>query len=210
MNEQELLHFNQENVYCGQSPRGYGLTHFAKKDFKCNAVIMKGFGKLVRHQTSHFSIQIGLNQHFIPHRWSGKYWNHSCEPNTFIRTRSDGFPNLIAQREIKAHEEINYAYYMTEYEWSEKAEENSIMCQCGAQHCTGKILSFSQLSFQEQLTLKMDRRISHYLGELLRTKYFPSDDDLSSQVKEISPYLKEIVVKKSHFVILNNPSITKV
>jgi hypothetical protein len=168
MNEQEIVTFNQENVYCAKSTRGYGMTYLAKKDFRCGTVIMHGFGKTIDHQTSHFSVQVDFGKHFLPKKWTGKYWNHSCEPNTFIKTQPDGFPDLIALRAIKSHEEITYGYYMTEYVWSKGAKENAIQCYCGAGSCAGRIRSFSQLTPQEQLNLVRESQLSDYLVELVK------------------------------------------
>jgi hypothetical protein len=168
MNLEDIIAFNKENVYCDQSPKSYGLTHFARRNFECGTVLIKGFGKLIDHQTTHFSIQIGFGKHFIPQKWTGKYWNHSCEPNTFIMTRPDGFPNLVAHRDIREHEEITYAYYMTEYEWSKGAKENLVKCLCGAKNCMGQIKAFSQLTMTEQLDLERKGQLSQYLAELVR------------------------------------------
>lgn len=214
MNEQELLCLNKENVYCAQSPKGYGLTHFAKKDFKCNATVMSGWGKMIGHQTSRFSIQIDLNKHFIPQKWAGKYWNHSCEPNTFVKTRPDGFPDLVARRNIQAHEEITYAYYMTEYKWSDEAEEKFISCRCGAEHCTGSIRSFLQLTHQEQLDLEQDKQLSHYLIELVKGTqnfrksknhflYFSHTEGVSLQIERMNTQAKTMI-KESRLITLNN------
>lgn len=142
--------YNQKNVSCGKSPKGYGFAYFAIRDIEPGEVVSHGFGRVAHHQTSHFSIQIGPNVHIIPSKWTGKYWNHSCDPNCHVKTRENGFPSLVATRYIKKGEEITYAYYMTEMTWEEVAVENSIKCQCGSARCRGKIFSFLQLSHKEK------------------------------------------------------------
>jgi len=163
MEESSIIAFNQENVYCGESPKGYGKAYFAKHNFQAGDIVMHGFGRIVNHQTSRFSMQIGLNKHCLPTKWTGRYLNHSCEPNCFVRTRPDGFPDLIALRDIKKGEEITYEYFMSEFVWSPCAQEKRISCRCGAKKCFKKILSFSQLNDSHKRALKKRKIISSYL-----------------------------------------------
>ncbi len=142
---------NQKKVSCGKSPKGYGFAYFAIKDIKPGEVVSCGFGRITHHQTSHFSIQVGPNTHIVPFKWTGKYWNHSCNPNCYVKTRENGFPSLVASRPIKKGDEITYAYYMTEMTWSEEAVENKIKCKCRSWRCRGKIFSFLQLSHREKV-----------------------------------------------------------
>ncbi len=155
---------NKKIVRCGRSPKGYGFAIFALKNIMPGEVVSHGYGKLSDQQTSNFSIQIGLKTHIIPSKWTGKYWNHSCEPNCYVKTRENGFPTLFALREIKSGEEIVYGYYMTEFTWSEKAVEATIPCKCGSAKCRGKIPSFSQLTSKEKK--KYFPYLSSYLKKL--------------------------------------------
>ena len=163
MTKEEVITFNKDNFYIGISKNGYGWTHFAKKAFNPSDKVAMGFGKLIDHQTSHCSIQIGHHKHFLPTKWTGKYWNHSCNPNTYINTEKNGFPSLCALRKIKKDEEITYAYWMSENEWIKNADETHTQCKCGGKDCKGKILSFSQLSKRKQSTIKKMRICSKYL-----------------------------------------------
>ena len=113
-----ILSFNKRNVYTSRSPKGYGMAYFARKEFKKGDIIMIGFGKVIDHQTAHISVQIGFKKHYIPEKWTGRYWNHSCNPNSCIKTRSSGFPNLIALKKIKKNDEIIFLYAMSEFEWA--------------------------------------------------------------------------------------------
>ncbi len=167
MTEKEAISFNKENVYNGISKNGYGWTCFAKKDFKIGDKVVVGFGKVVDHQTPRISIQIGFKKHYKPKKWTGRYWNHSCSPNTYIKTRSDGFLNLVALKNIKKGDEITFLYAMSEFEWIKNADENHINCLCGEPNCKGKILSFSQLSETEQITLRRNKTCSKYLLDMV-------------------------------------------
>jgi len=164
MDKSSVMSFNESNVYCGRGPKKYGgMAYFAKRDFKAGDIVMHGFGEIIDHQTKHISVQIGPNRHYLPTKWTGKYWNHSCEPNCFARTRSDSFPDMVALKNIKRGKEITYAYFMTEYLWSPRAYEKRISCLCGAKKCFKKILSFSQLSNKQKNNLKKKKLISSYL-----------------------------------------------
>lgn len=98
MNKKAIVFFNKKSVYVGSSKHGYGLTYLAKREFDHGEVVMESTGKIINHQTPHISVQIGENRHFLPSKWTSKYWNHSCEPNTHIKTRSDNFPSLVASK----------------------------------------------------------------------------------------------------------------
>ncbi|MBI2086552.1 MAG: SET domain-containing protein-lysine N-methyltransferase [Candidatus Zambryskibacteria bacterium] len=167
MTLKSVIKFNQNNIYQGLSSNGYGGACFAKKDFNAGEVIIMGIGKIINHQTPTISIQIGVGKHFQPTKWTGRYWNHSCNPNTFVKTRTDGFPNLVALRRIKREDEITYSYAMTEYSWCKNAKEKTILCKCNNKKCKGKILSFSQLSKSEQKRLVKKTKCSLYLKKLV-------------------------------------------
>ncbi len=163
MTKKEAEDYNKVNVSTGISPKGYGYTYFAKREFKKDEKIMLGFGRIVDHQTSHSSVQIGPEKHFVPQKWTSKYWNHSCNPNSYVKTEKHGFPALFALRKIKKGEEITYPYWMTEFKWSKNAKENKVSCLCGDKKCRGKILSFSQLPKKEQALLRKKGMVSNYL-----------------------------------------------
>lgn len=163
MTQEQITAFNMRNIYTGRSKNGYGFSYFAKRDFKKGELIMMGFGKIIDHQTPHCSVQIGTNKHYIPSKWTGKYWNHSCEPNINVKTRPDGFPNFIALRDIKKDDELSYSYWMTEYAWVKGTDELKVKCGCGSNKCVGRILSYSDLSTEEKIDSKKRSLISRYL-----------------------------------------------
>ena len=166
MHKSSVIAFNQKNVYCGKSDKGYGRAYFAKHNFQAGDIVMRGFGKIIDHQTSCISIQISSNKHYLSTKWTGRYLNHSCDPNCFVRTHSNSFPDWVALRNIKKGEEIVYAYFMTEFCWSSCAREKCIPCICGNRKCFKKILSFSELDYKLQCDLKKRRIISSYLYHL--------------------------------------------
>lgn len=61
-----------------------------------------------------------------------RYINHSCEPNTFVRT-IEGVRKVIAMRDIKAGEEITGDYAINGY------YDNDTPCHCGTSRCRGII-----------------------------------------------------------------------
>ncbi|MBI2482320.1 MAG: SET domain-containing protein-lysine N-methyltransferase [Candidatus Vogelbacteria bacterium] len=162
-NEKKIELFNQKNVTSRRSEKGYGFSYFAKKDFKPGDVVMMGIGKTIDHQTYHISVQIDVKKHYIPKKWTGKYWNHSCDPNTYVKTRSDGFPNLIANKKINKGDEITYSYWMSELFWIKQADESHVKCRCGSKKCKHKILSFSQLSEIDKKNVRNSHKCSRYL-----------------------------------------------
>lgn len=168
MNKNQVIRFNKQNIVTQRSPKGYGMSHVAKRDFKKGEKVMMGYGKLINHQTSHISVQVGLKKHYIPEKWTGRYWNHSCNPNTFVRTRANGFPDLIALRNIKKGEEITFNYAMTEYTWSPNAVEAMIPCLCKERNCRGRIVPFSELPASEQRSLIKKKMVSKYIQDAYR------------------------------------------
>lgn len=152
--------YNRSMIYTGKSVNGYGHTYFAKNLIKKGTVVVMGFGKIIPKQTGHISIQIDYDKHYLPTLFTGKYFNHSCDPNLYVVTREDGFPNWLALRDINNDEEITYGYWMTEYTWGDAADENTKICQCSTDNCTGRILSFKQIS---EYGIQEITKISKYL-----------------------------------------------
>ncbi|MEK9153033.1 MAG: SET domain-containing protein-lysine N-methyltransferase [Patescibacteria group bacterium] len=167
MEESPIIVFNQKNVYCGRSLKKYGgMAYFANHNFQAGDIVIHGFGKIIDHQAAHLSMEIGFKKHILPKKWTGRYLNHSCDPNCFAHTRSDGFPDIIALRGIKQGEEITYSYFMTELSWSSHVHEKRIPCLCGAKKCFGRILSFSQLTDKQKNNFKKRKVISSYLHNI--------------------------------------------
>jgi SET domain-containing protein len=75
-----------------------------------------------------------------------RQFNHSCDPNSFIRGKNE----LVALRDIKIGNEINYDYSTTMDENEEKIKRAgrslwTCRCNCGAENCRGTIDQFKTL-----------------------------------------------------------------
>lgn len=159
---------NSKRVYTKKSKKGYGFSLFALRDFRKNELVVHSFGKVLDHQTNHSSIQIDLNKHILPRKWTGKYWNHSCNPNCYVRSRANGMPSLYAMKNIKKDEEITYSYWMTELKWGKSVNEINEVCLCGEKQCDGHIYAFSELP--EKIKQKYIKKgyCSNYLKKIYK------------------------------------------
>lgn len=85
--------------------------------------------------------------------------NHSCDPNTYIKT-TDGKRHLIAMRDILSGEEITYDYAINgDYEWG-------VPCNCGSVNCR-KVVN---PNFWE-LPLERQKEYAPYLDDWFVEKY---------------------------------------
>jgi hypothetical protein len=168
MTAYQAKELSKKNVFIGVSKKPYGKTYFANRNFSKGEIVMAGFGKVIDHQTPRISVQIGEHKHYLPRKWNGRYWNHSCNSNTYMRTRVDGFPDLVALKAIKRGEEITYSYWMSELMWTKNTDESKIECRCGSKNCQGKIFSFSQLSKTNQEKIIEKGICSKYLMHIHR------------------------------------------
>ncbi len=57
-----------------------------------------------------------------------KYINHSCEPNTFVKTKN-GVRQVLAMRDISRGEEITYDYAVN------GDNDGTFSCHCGSEKC---------------------------------------------------------------------------
>jgi hypothetical protein len=74
-----------------------------------------------------------------------KHINHSCDPNTYVKT-IDGIRRVIAMRDIKIGEEITYDYAINGY------YDSDILCKCKSKNCRGTISpNFFKLPRERQL-----------------------------------------------------------
>jgi len=74
-----------------------------------------------------------------------KHINHSCEPNTYVKT-IDGIRKVVAMRDIKKGEEITYDYAINGY------YDSDTVCHCGSKNCRGTLSpNFFKLPKQRQL-----------------------------------------------------------
>lgn len=73
------------------------------------------------------------------------YINHSCDPNTYVKT-IDGQRNVVAMKDIQKGDEVTYDYAINGY------YDSSDICHCGSKNCRGTISpNFFKLSKKRQL-----------------------------------------------------------
>ncbi len=88
------------------------------------------------------SLQVGEEEYIDLDEFS-RIFNHSCNPNSFIRGQSE----LIALRDIKRNEEITYDYSSTMDDNYRNASRSiwTNNCNCGAKNCRKSIDQFREL-----------------------------------------------------------------
>ena len=106
------------------------------------------------HRPTRYSLQIGENLHIelgsghsdeeIFDRYYWRFTNHSCEPNTFIRSQE-----VIASHEIEPWADVTFNYNTTEYDMAEPFD-----CHCGTPGCLGKIKGFRHLTSDQRERLQ--------------------------------------------------------
>ena len=92
---------------------------------------------------SRYSVQVGPDTHVAPEGGANvldggvwRYLNHSCEPNARVHGRE-----LVALRDIQAHEDLSFDYNTTEWDMAEP-----FACHCGSAACLGTVRGFAHLS----------------------------------------------------------------
>jgi hypothetical protein len=99
-----------------------------------------------------------------------RHINHSCDPNTFVRTLN-GVRYVFALRDIAASAEVTYDYCINGF------GDVVWMCHCGAPRCRGTIHSdFFHLPFALQIEY-LPLLDTWYVSE-----YRPAVDDLLRRV----------------------------
>lgn len=116
------------------------------------------------------SIQIGKDIHLEAGN-IGSNMNHSCEPNSYIRTYFNakikkGAVAVFAMRDIFQGEEITFDYGTTETDLTKEIQKT--LCLCGNRKCRKKIHSFPELPVEIQLEyLKKNYLADHIVKEYL-------------------------------------------
>lgn len=105
-------------------------------------------------QPTRYSVQIGENLHVdlgaghsgeeILDRYFWRFMNHSCEPNTLLRSQE-----VIASHDIEPWADVTFNYNTTEYEMAE-----AFACHCGTPRCLGTIRGFKHLTSAERERLR--------------------------------------------------------
>jgi len=121
---------------------------YAASDMVAGEVILYLEG-IPTEVATRYSVQIGMSAHLAPTEagpdecpWI--YTNHSCCPNAKVSGR-----NLVAIRDIKAGEEINFDYETTEFEMAEPFQ-----CLCGSSECRKSIRGYKFLDLETRRRLR--------------------------------------------------------
>ena len=116
----------QNNTEIKKNPLGEeGL--FATKNLKKDDVAFMLTGEAVDTSTK-YTIQVGdihINDD------TGRYLNHSCDPNTYINVKDK---SVRAVRDITEGEELSFDYNENEFEMA-----TPFHCKCGSNKCRGEI-----------------------------------------------------------------------
>eukprot|EP00834_Sanchytrium_tribonematis_P003108 NODE_111_length_18624_cov_1.285020.p9 type:complete len:206 gc:universal NODE_111_length_18624_cov_1.285020:9233-8616(-) len=136
----------------------------SENNFEKGQVLMK-LDFIKCENKTYQTLQLGLNTHAIEDFSS--YFNHHCDPTVKIEVLTkhvDELPNgsiiktdVIAVKDISVGDEINFAYFTTEWDMAEKFN-----CRCGSDHCRGYVGGASQMSL-ESLREYHDQLLPHIL-----------------------------------------------
>lgn len=88
-----------------------------------------------------------------------RYINHSCDPNSYVKTIK-GIRKVIAMRDIDKGEEITYDYVINGY------YDSAIKCHCGSKNCR-KILNCNFF----KLPKSIQRKYKPYLDTWFKRKF---------------------------------------
>lgn len=118
------------SVYVGPCDVGRGV--FAARPFEAGELVLVFEGTVMPTAQAHaipelecLLLQIQVGYYLLPHG-PGRYTNHSCAPNARIR----GALELVALRDIAAHEEVRFDYSTTIL-----FDRWTMACHCGAPSC---------------------------------------------------------------------------
>ena len=123
-----------------QRTKHKGLGVFASENIRKNQKLFVLKGKLIKNKTHAFNLnctlQIGPSSWLQPTCSYGRFINHSCNPNTLIKNKTE----FVAMKNIKKGEEITIDYSTTTNEsmWTMK-------CRCKSKNCRKIIRSFQSL-----------------------------------------------------------------
>lgn len=137
----------------------------ASQDIPSSTVIFT-FRNQTTDQRTRTSIQVDTEKHIEAGNF-GSYTNHSCSPNSVIRSRivdKQADVVLITLQDVKKGEELTFDYATTETDLT--AELKKQECLCGSYKCRGRVYCFSDLSAIEQLCLIDSQMHAPYMETL--------------------------------------------
>ena len=152
-------------VYVKKSKiQGKGV--FANMDFKARENILaiddphivKDFNELRAYQKEFQCDWLG-NGKTVLMQSPERYINHSCDPNSYVKTVK-GKRQVLAMRNIKKGEEITYDYVINGY------YDSAIKCRCGSKNCR-KILNNNFF----KLNKKRQKEYLPYLDSWFKRKF---------------------------------------
>ena len=148
----------EDNIYAKETGT-YGMSLFAKKDFKKDELIFVAFGPIVKEATL-YTIPISEYLKIDPIKPEGnlsQFICHSCDPNLGIKNRT----SFVAFKDIKKDEEVLIDYAMIGYEYGDEVSGIGRDCKCGSPECRGTWGSYKELP--EDIREKYKGYISDYL-----------------------------------------------
>jgi SET domain-containing protein len=126
--------------------KGKGL--FARRDIKKGEVIFRFQGILGDDaHTNGKSLQIDDDLFLESTIFYDDYLNHSCDPDCFIDWKT---LDLVAKRDIKMGDEINFDYCTSDWDDTDLLEDWSFKCGCEAIDCVGVMKGFKHLTREEK------------------------------------------------------------
>lgn len=123
-----------ESVFVKRSPiQGKGV--YASRGFKRGNVVLEiddshivtDPSKLTKEQNE-YDCDYLADGKVVLMQEPEKYINHSCDPNTYVKT-INGVRQVLAMRDIKTGDEITYDYSMNGY------NNGTFKCACGNKNC---------------------------------------------------------------------------
>jgi hypothetical protein len=141
----------------------------ARQDFKCGDVIYQIPSEKVSDKPNRFTVQMNRELHTEVGKLSAL--NHSCDPNVLLDMEK---MLVIANRDIKAGDELSFFYPSTEWEMAAP-----FICLCGSPRCIhvvagARFLPLSTLEHHylsrhiREIMIDQLNSTQHYLEDLTR------------------------------------------
>ena len=96
----------------------------------------------------------------------GAYFNHSCDPSCYVKSRSIAVKDIYALRDIEEGEELALDYAANAVDQFAGKGVWVMYCKCGSQNCRGRVTA----DFF-QLPVELQRMYFPHLPPYIRRKY---------------------------------------
>lgn len=126
---------SSENVFVSVSPK-QGKGVFASKDFCAGDTVLSiDDTHIVEDESTLTQKQHAFDLDYLEDKTvimqePEKYINHSCDPNTYVKT-IDAVRYVVAMKDIRKGEEITYDYSIN------GDNDGTFTCHCGSKNCRG-------------------------------------------------------------------------